>query len=99
MSLDDLNREQKRSLKRSGDLNDQGQPTRAPAPAKSAKPGRVGPAQYLREVRDEMRKVAWPKWPEVRRFSIIVLVTVIIYTAYIFGLDSLFGVFTGWLYD
>jgi len=99
MSLDDLNREQKRSLKRSGDLNAQGQPTRAPAPAKSAKSERVGPAQYLREVRDEMRKVAWPKWPEVRRFSIIVLVTVVIYTVYIFGLDSLFGVFTGWLYD
>ncbi len=99
MSLDDLNREQKRSLKRSGDLNAQGQPTRGPAPAKSAKSERVGPAQYLREVRDEMRKVAWPKWPEVRRFSIIVLITVVIYTVYIFGLDSLFGVFTGWLYD
>ncbi len=55
--------------------------------------------QYLREVRDEMRKVAWPKWPEVRRFSIIVLVTVIIYTAYVSGLDSLFGVLSSWLYD
>ena len=99
MSLDDLNREQKRSLKRMGALNDQGQPTRAPAPAKRTKEGRVGPAQYLREVRDEMRKVAWPKWPEVRRFSIIVLITVIIYTAYVFGLDSLFGVLAGWLYD
>ncbi len=99
MSLDDLNREQKRSLKRMGALNDQGQPTRAPAPAKRTKDGRVGPVQYLREVRDEMRKVAWPKWPEVRRFSIIVLITVIIYTAYVFGLDSLFGVLAGWLYD
>ena len=28
-----------------------------------------------------MRKVAWPKWPEVRRFSIVVLVTVVLYTA------------------
>lgn len=99
MSLDDLNREQKRSLKRMGALNDQGQPTRAPAPVKSAKSDRVGPGQYLREVRDEMRKVAWPKWPEVRRFSLIVLVTVVLYTAYVFGLDSLFGVVMGWLYD
>ena len=99
MSLDDLNREQKRSLKRMGALNDQGQPTRAPAPAKRTKEGRVGPTQYLREVRDEMRKVAWPKWPEVRRFSLIVLITVIIYTGYVFGLDSLFGVLAGWLYD
>jgi preprotein translocase subunit SecE len=98
MSLDDLNREQKRSLKRMGALNDQGQPTRAPAPRPAAKE-RVTPAQYLREVRDEMRKVAWPKWPEVRRFSLIVLVTVVVYTAYVFGLDSLFGVLSGWLYD
>ena len=60
---------------------------------------RVGPVQYLREVRDEMRKVAWPKWPEVRRFSIIVLVTVVIVTAYVGGLDNLFGVFSTWLYD
>ena len=99
MSLDDLNREQKRSLKRMGALNDQGQPTRAPAQARRSKEDRVGPAQYLREVRDEMRKVAWPKWPEVRRFSLIVLVTVVLYTAYVFGLDSLFGVLSGWLYD
>ena len=99
MSLDDLNREQKRSLKKMGALNDQGQPTRAPAPARKTKDDRVGPAQYLREVRDEMRKFAWPKWPEVRRFSLIVLTTVIIYTAYVFGLDSLFGVLSGWLYD
>jgi preprotein translocase subunit SecE len=98
MSLDDLNREQKRSLKRMGALNDQGQPARAQPQAKKSD-SRVGPVQYLREVRDEMRKVAWPKWPEVRRFSGIVLVTVILYTAYIGGLDSLFGVLSSWLYD
>jgi preprotein translocase subunit SecE len=99
MSLDDLNREQKRSLKRMGALNEQGQPTRAPAPPKRAASDRVGPVQYVSEVRDEMRKVAWPKWPEVRRFSLIVLITVVLYTAYVFGLDSLFGVLSGWLYD
>jgi preprotein translocase subunit SecE len=98
MSLDDLNREQKRSLKRMGALNDQGQPTRAQPQARRTE-ARVGPAQYLREVRDEMRKVAWPKWPEVRRFATIVGVTVILYTAYIGGLDSLFGVLSDWLYD
>ena len=98
MSLDDLNREQKRSLRKMGALDEQGRPTRAPAPS-ARKKERLTPAIYLREVRDEMRKVAWPKWPEVRRFSGIVLVTVILYTAFIFGLDSLFGVLSGWLYD
>ena len=83
-----------------GALDEQGQPTARPAPgAAASREERASPAQYLREVRDEMRKVAWPKWPEVRRFSMIVLVTVILYTAYIGGLDSLFGVLSGWLYD
>ncbi|KRO41551.1 MAG: hypothetical protein ABR58_06880 [Acidimicrobium sp. BACL19 MAG-120924-bin39] len=59
---------------------------------------RVGIFRYIREVRDEMRKVSWPKWPEVRRYSVIVLVAVVIVTSYIFGLDSLFGVLSGWLY-
>ena len=98
MSLDDLNREQKRHLRRTGALDEKGAPARVQRQA-PAKKERVGPAQYLREVRDEMRKVAWPKWPEVRRFSIVVLITVILYTAYVFGLDSLFGVISGWLYD
>lgn len=99
MSLDDLNREQKRSLKRMGALNEEGNPTRQAPPPRRAKDKRVGPLQYVREVRDEMRKVAWPKWPEIRRFSIIVLITVVIYTGYVFGLDSLFGVLSGWMYD
>jgi preprotein translocase subunit SecE len=50
-------------------------------------------------VRDEMRKVAWPHWPEVRRYSIVVLVTVVIFTAFIFGMDSAFGVLSDWLYE
>ena len=49
-------------------------------------------------IRDEMRKVSWPSFPEVRRYSIIVLVAVVIVTTYVFGLDSVFGVLSGWLY-
>ena len=45
-----------------------------------------------------MRKVAWPSWPEVRKYSIVVLVTVIIFTSYVGGLDALFGVVSSWLY-
>jgi preprotein translocase subunit SecE len=54
--------------------------------------------QYLREVNDEMKKVAWPKWPEVRRYSLIVLATVVVFTAYVGALDAVFGFFSGWLY-
>jgi len=99
MSMD-LNREQKRALKRMGALNDQGNPTRTPPQSRSRNPEdkRIGPIQYLREVREEMGKVAWSKWPEVRRYSIIVLITVIIFTSYVGVLDVLFGFFSNWLY-
>jgi preprotein translocase subunit SecE len=98
--MDDLNREQKRMLRKQGALDEQGQPTRVQrqAPVKTRE-DRVGPVQYVNEVRDEMRKVAWPKWPEVRRMALIVLATVVLYTAYVGGLDSLFGLLSGWLYE
>lgn len=94
----DLNREQKRTLKRMGQLDEQGNPARQ-APARRSREDRTGPAQYLREVREEMNKVAWPKWPEIRRYSIVVLVTVAIFTALIGGVDTFFGFFTDWLYE
>lgn len=96
MSLDDLNREQKRMLKRQGALDERGAPTRAPR--QQAVRERVGPAQYLREVRDEMRKVAWPGRPEVVRYSIIVTATIVVYTAFIGGLDYGLRHLADWFY-
>ena len=45
-----------------------------------------------------MRKVAWPGREEVVRYSIVVVVTVIVYTALVGGFDYLFGLLSGWLY-
>ena len=98
MSLDDLNREQKRQLRKMGALDEQGKPTRAQPTAKK-KNERVGIRQYLREVRDEMRKVAWPERPEVKRYSIIVIITVVVYTALVGGLDFVFSEFSQWFYS
>ena len=95
MSLDDLNREQKRMLKRQGAIDEKGAPTRA---VRQAKRERVGPVQYLREVRDEMRKVAWPTRPEVVRYSIIVTVCVIVYMLYVGVLDYGMAHFADWFY-
>ena len=95
MSLDDLNREQKRMLKRQGAIDEKGAPTRA---VRQSKRERVGPAQYLREVRDEMRKVAWPTRPEVVRYSIIVTVCVIVYMAYVGFIDYGMAHFSSWFY-
>jgi len=96
----EMNREQKRAMKRMGALNEKGNPVRTQPQARpqGRDEDKVGPAQYMREVRDEMNKVAWPKWPEIRRYSLIVLATVIVFTTYIGALDAVFGVFSGWLY-
>jgi preprotein translocase subunit SecE len=96
----DLNREQKRALKRMGALNEQGNPTRVQPQARTRNPDepRTTPAVYIREVREEMNKVAWPKWPEVRRYSIIVFATVVVFTTFVGALDAVFGLFSGWLY-
>jgi preprotein translocase subunit SecE len=96
--LDDLNREQKRQLKKMGALNDEGKAQRPARPAPKKRSDRVGVRQYLSEVRDEMRKVAWPKRDEVRRYSIIVVITVVVYTAMVGGLDYLFGLVGEWFY-
>ena len=45
-----------------------------------------------------MRKVAWPKRDEVIRYSIVVIITVVVYAAMIGGLDALFTWLFGRLY-
>jgi preprotein translocase subunit SecE len=52
----------------------------------------------MREVRDEMRKVAWPTKDEVVRYSIVVIITVVIYTALVSGADFVFAFMSEWLY-
>ncbi|WP_370327195.1 preprotein translocase subunit SecE [Euzebya sp.] len=59
---------------------------------------RTGPAQFLREVRTELRRVAWPSRGEVVQYSLIVLVTTLIIGAFIFGLDQLFGQLVFWIF-
>ena len=96
--MDDLNREQKRQLRKMGALDEQGKPARAPRQTPNKNQERVGPRQYLREVREEMRKVAWPKRPEVTRYSIVVVITVVFYTALVGGFDYIFGELSQWFY-
>jgi preprotein translocase subunit SecE len=93
-----MNREQKRQLQRMGAVNEQGVPvrdkTRTPAPRAE----RTNPVQFVREVRAELRKVAWPTRDEVRNYSIIVLIAVVLVTALVAGLDWVFGSGVLWLY-
>ena len=91
-----MNRETKRMLQRQGAAR---RPTARPRGARRsaatrARPGqgeRTAPGQFLREVRGELRKVAWPTRAEVIRYSIIVLIAVVVLTAFIFVLDYVFA--------
>jgi preprotein translocase subunit SecE len=90
-----MNRQTKRLLQRQGQLDAEGQPAARKRPAPQAprteREPRTGPAQFVREVRGELRKVAWPTRSEVVNYSIIVLVAVVILTAYVASLDFAFG--------
>ena len=48
---------------------------------------RVGFRQYLREVRQELKKVAWPTRQETITFSVVVLVVTTVLTAVTFAFD------------
>jgi len=65
--------------------------TTRPARPQEAKPRRTSPATYLREVRGELRRVAWPSAKEVRSYSLVVLVVVTLLMFYVFLLDQGIG--------
>ena len=52
---------------------------------------RTTPVQFVREVRDEMRQVAWPSRAELINYTSVVLTTLIIMIALIFALNLAFG--------
>jgi preprotein translocase subunit SecE len=92
-----MNREQKRLLQRQGQIGadgapvarrrEQTRPITAPAPQKT----RTRPREFLHEVNVEMRKVAWPTKAETANYSLVVLVTLIVVGAMIFGFDYVFS--------
>jgi preprotein translocase subunit SecE len=43
--------------------------------------------RFLREVFDELRKVVWPTWGELYRYTLVVLFTVAILGTFIGGVD------------
>ena len=59
---------------------------------------RTSPGQFIREVREEMRQVAWPSRPELINYTTIVLFVLIFMTALIFGLGFGFSKFVTFLF-
>jgi preprotein translocase subunit SecE len=52
------------------------------------------PAQtksYFEELQQEMRRVTWPSWKQVRATTVVVIVAVFAFALYFFLVDEIFG--------
>ncbi len=100
-----MNRETKRMMARQGTAGPDGQPAVADrqkqvgATRRSVKKDRTSPAVFLKEVRGELRRVAWPTRAEVINYSTIVLFTLAILITLIFLLDYVFAKSVLFLFD
>jgi preprotein translocase subunit SecE len=48
---------------------------------------RTPPSQFLKEVRQELKKVNWPTRQEMIAYTVVVLVAVVFMTSLVFGMD------------
>jgi preprotein translocase subunit SecE len=62
-------------------------PDRAAKPNRPAKPDRTSPAQFVGEVRDELRKVVWPTRKELVTYTTVALVFILIMVGIVTSLD------------
>ena len=58
---------------------------------KTAETPEFGAWRFLREVYEELRKVVWPTWGELYRYTLVVIFTVIVLGAFIGGTDYALG--------
>ncbi len=58
--------------------------------SRTPKKERVGFRQYLREVRQELKKVAWPSREELTTYTIVVFATTTVLTLVVFAMDWVF---------
>jgi preprotein translocase subunit SecE len=96
-------------LQRQGQMGPDGAPVAADARKRQAatqeaarrttRRERTKPMVFLREVRGELRRVAWPTRAEVVNYSMVVLLTLIVLIAAIFVLDLLFAKSILFLFD
>ena len=93
-----MNRQMKRAQEREQRQQKAAGLDRASAPAATTrraqqqeKRKRTGARQFLKEVRQELRKVDWPTRKELVTYTIVVIVTITVLTAFVSGLDYVFG--------
>lgn len=87
-----MNRQAKRAMQRQQRAGGD----RAPTPPRrqaveQRKRERTGFRQFLREVRQELKKVNWPDRRQMVIYTTVVLVTVVVLTSFVFALDFVIG--------
>ena len=58
---------------------------------------KTSPAEFLRQVQNEGRKVVWPTREETVRTAIFVFILTVILSLFFLGIDSLFSAVVRWL--
>ena len=58
---------------------------------------KTSPAEFLRQVQTEGRKVVWPTREETVRTAIFVFIMMVILSLFFLGVDSLFSAVVRWL--
>ncbi|MFA6219746.1 MAG: preprotein translocase subunit SecE [Erythrobacter sp.] len=58
---------------------------------------KISPAEFLRQVQTEAKKVVWPSWPETYRTAIFVFIMMLILGVFFLGIDTLFSAAMQWL--
>ena len=91
-----MQEKQERAQKRAGAGRPATPATATKRAAAQEKRKRTGPRQFLKEVRLELTKVDWPTRRELVSYTIVVLVTLTVLTAFVFALDT---VFTRFVFD
>jgi preprotein translocase subunit SecE len=88
-----MNRETKRLMRRQGQMEADGSPStrRTQSPVATRRRQRTTPAQFVREVRDELRQVAWPNRSEMANYTAVVVTTLVLMVSLIFILNLGFG--------
>jgi preprotein translocase subunit SecE len=89
-----MNRETKRLMQRQGQMEADGSPStraRTASPVATRRRQRTSPAQFVREVRDELRQVAWPNRSEMFNYTTVVVTTLVLMISLIFVLNLGFG--------
>ncbi len=89
-----MNRETKRLMRRQGQMEADGSPStraRSQSPVATRRRQRTSPTQFVREIRDELRQVAWPNRSEMVNYTAVVLTTLVLMVSLIFVLNLGFG--------